>query len=115
MPEEGGRSWLLVGSNFGRTEHPAWTYNLLARPEASINWRGEDIAVTARLLEGEERTAAWRALLAFWPPYAAYQDRVARRIRVSGWSGSDARRRREADSAAHAPAAAGVRRAVMSW
>ncbi|MFB7501645.1 nitroreductase family deazaflavin-dependent oxidoreductase [Streptomyces sp. NPDC056161] len=82
MPEEGGRSWLLVGSNFGRTEHPAWTYNLLARPEVSINWRGRDIAVTARLLEGEERTAAWRALLAFWPPYAAYQDRVARRIRV---------------------------------
>jgi deazaflavin-dependent oxidoreductase (nitroreductase family) len=82
MPEESGGSWLLVGSNFGRTDHPAWTYNLLARPDASINRHGEDIAVTARLLEGEERAAAWQALVAFWPPYGTYQDRVARRIRV---------------------------------
>ncbi|MEW2396786.1 nitroreductase family deazaflavin-dependent oxidoreductase [Streptomyces sp. NPDC046862] len=86
MPEAAsdGRptSWLLVGSNFGRTDHPAWTANLLAHPDAEISWRGEDVAVTARLLEGEERTAAWKALLAFWPPYATYQGRVEREIRV---------------------------------
>ncbi|KAB1147355.1 nitroreductase family deazaflavin-dependent oxidoreductase [Streptomyces luteolifulvus] len=82
MPEEGGRSWILVGSNFGRTGHPAWTHNLLARPDVSISWKGEDIAVTARLLEGEERAAAWKALLGFWPPYATYQARVEREIRV---------------------------------
>ncbi|MFF8728050.1 nitroreductase family deazaflavin-dependent oxidoreductase [Streptomyces sp. NPDC015171] len=82
MPEEPGTSWLLVGSNFGRTDHPAWTGNLLARPEASISWRGRDLPVTARLLTGEERAAAWTALLAFWPPYAAYQARVEREIRV---------------------------------
>ena len=82
MPEEGGRSWILVGSNFGRTDHPAWTHNLLARPDASVSWKGEDIAVTARLLKGEERAAAWKALLAFWPPYATYQARVEREIRL---------------------------------
>jgi deazaflavin-dependent oxidoreductase (nitroreductase family) len=82
LPEAGGRSWLLAGSNFGRTGHPAWTHNLLARPDAEINWRGEDVPVTARLLAGEERTAAWAALLAFWPPYAAYQARVNREIRI---------------------------------
>lgn len=80
MPEEGG--WLLIGSNFGRTDHPAWTHNLLAHPDAEISWKGQDIRVTARLLEGEERTAAWKALLAFWPPYATYQARVEREIRV---------------------------------
>ncbi|MCT7356829.1 nitroreductase family deazaflavin-dependent oxidoreductase [Streptomyces sp. 15-116A] len=82
MPEDGGRSWILVGSNFGRTGHPAWTYNLLAHPDAVINWRGEDVPVTARLLEGEERTAVWKAVLEFWPPYAAYQARVEREIRL---------------------------------
>ena len=82
MPEEGGGSWLLVGSNFGRTGHPAWTHNLLAHPDASISVGGRDVPVTARLLTGEERAAAWRALLAFWPPYAAYQARVTREIRV---------------------------------
>ncbi|RPF34304.1 nitroreductase family deazaflavin-dependent oxidoreductase [Streptomyces sp. TLI_185] len=80
MPEDGG--WLLIGSNFGRTGHPAWTHNLLAHPDAEISWKGQDIPVTAQLLEGEERAAAWKALLAFWPPYATYQARVEREIRV---------------------------------
>ncbi|MEU6774003.1 nitroreductase family deazaflavin-dependent oxidoreductase [Streptomyces sp. NPDC046759] len=82
MPEEGGRSWILVGSNFGRTGHPAWTHNLLAHPDASISWKGRDVPVTARLLAGGERARAWRAVLAFWPPYAAYQERVTRQIRL---------------------------------
>lgn len=82
VPEDGGRSWLLVGSNFGRTGHPAWTHNLLARPDAEINWRGRDIPVTALPLAGEERAAAWRTALALWPPYATYQARVTREIRV---------------------------------
>ncbi|MFI5965079.1 nitroreductase family deazaflavin-dependent oxidoreductase [Streptomyces asoensis] len=82
MPEEGGGSWILVGSNFGRTGHPAWTGNLLARPDAEISWKGHDVPVTAVLLTGEERAAVWKALLAFWPPYATYQDRVERQIRL---------------------------------
>ncbi|MGW2684455.1 nitroreductase family deazaflavin-dependent oxidoreductase [Streptomyces sp. NPDC001414] len=77
-----GDGWFLVGSNFGRTGHPAWTYNLLAGPAAEISWKGRDVPVTARLLHGAERAEAWRLLLAFWPPYAAYQDRVDREIRV---------------------------------
>jgi deazaflavin-dependent oxidoreductase (nitroreductase family) len=86
MPEEavkdGDGSWLLIGSNFGRTGHPAWTANLLAHPDAEVSWKGEDIPVRARLLAGEERDAAWKALLAFWPPYATYQARVEREIRI---------------------------------
>ncbi|MFH8497650.1 nitroreductase/quinone reductase family protein [Streptomyces coeruleorubidus] len=82
MPEEGGRSWILMGSNFGRPGHPAWSHNLLAHPAAEINWQGEDIAVTAALLRGEERAAVWKAVVEFWPPYAAYQRRVEREIRV---------------------------------
>ncbi|WNI23152.1 nitroreductase/quinone reductase family protein [Streptomyces sp. ITFR-16] len=78
-----GGSWILVGSNFGRPGHPAWTANLLARPdEAVISWKGRDIAVRARLLEGAERAEVWRAALAFWPPYAAYQARIDREIRL---------------------------------
>ncbi|MER7854608.1 nitroreductase/quinone reductase family protein [Streptomyces bacillaris] len=84
MPEgEAESTWILVGSNFGRPGHPAWTANLLARPEeAVISWRGRSIPVRARLLEGAEREEVWRVALAFWPPYAAYQERVERRIRL---------------------------------
>ncbi|MFJ9851288.1 nitroreductase family deazaflavin-dependent oxidoreductase [Streptomyces sp. NPDC101150] len=81
MPEEGG-GWLLIGSNFGRPGHPSWTGNLLKHPDAEVSWRGRDIPVRARLLKGAERERAWRAALAFWPPYAAYQARVEREIRL---------------------------------
>ncbi|MFF8790414.1 nitroreductase family deazaflavin-dependent oxidoreductase [Streptomyces sp. NPDC015125] len=80
LPEEGG--WLLIGSNFGRPGHPAWTGNLLKNPAAEVSWHGRDIPVRARLLTGEERAQAWRAALVFWPPYATYQARVAREIRL---------------------------------
>ncbi|MEU9618516.1 nitroreductase family deazaflavin-dependent oxidoreductase [Streptomyces sp. NPDC098085] len=77
------RSWILVGSNFGRTGHPAWTANLLAGPDkAVVNWQGRDIPVRATLLTGAERDAVWRTALTFWPPYATYQARVEREIRL---------------------------------
>ncbi|MFI8291921.1 nitroreductase family deazaflavin-dependent oxidoreductase [Streptomyces sp. ms191] len=81
MPEPAG-SWLLIGSNFGREGHPAWTGNLLKHPDAEVSWHGEVIPVRAELLTGEERAAAWRAALEFWPPYATYQARVEREIRL---------------------------------
>ncbi|MFE7775817.1 nitroreductase family deazaflavin-dependent oxidoreductase [Streptomyces sp. NPDC057445] len=82
MPEEGAGTWILVGSNFGRPGHPAWTGNLLRHPDAEVSWKGEDIPVRALLLTGAERDAAWQAALAFWPPYATYQARVEREIRL---------------------------------
>ncbi|MGW1769382.1 nitroreductase family deazaflavin-dependent oxidoreductase [Streptomyces sp. NPDC002073] len=82
MPEEGAGTWLLIGSNFGRPGHPAWTANLLKNPDAEVSWQGRDIAVRARLLAGEERAEAWRAVLKFWPPYATYQARIEREIRL---------------------------------
>ncbi|MFJ6935377.1 nitroreductase family deazaflavin-dependent oxidoreductase [Streptomyces sp. NPDC101132] len=82
MPEEAAGTWILIGSNFGRPGHPAWTANLLKNPDAQVSWRGEDIAVRARLLAGEERAEAWQAVLRFWPPYATYQARIEREIRL---------------------------------
>ncbi|MFE0174250.1 nitroreductase family deazaflavin-dependent oxidoreductase [Streptomyces sp. NPDC059002] len=82
MPEPENDSWLLIGSNFGRPGHPTWTTNLLAHPDAEVNWHATNIPVHARLLSGPERTAAWTAALNFWPPYATYQQRVDREIRL---------------------------------
>jgi deazaflavin-dependent oxidoreductase (nitroreductase family) len=82
MPEDDGRTWILIGSNFGRDGHPAWTANLIAHPDAEVNWKGVDIPVRATLLTGQERAAVWKTALAFWPPYATYQARVEREIRL---------------------------------
>lgn len=81
MPlEEGG--WIVVGSNFGREKHPAWTGNLLKNPAAEVSFRGRRVPVTARLLEGEERTEIWPRLLKVWPVYDRYVQRVDRELRV---------------------------------
>ncbi|GAA1900184.1 nitroreductase/quinone reductase family protein [Streptantibioticus ferralitis] len=75
-------TYVLVGSNFGRPGHPAWTGNLIRNPQARINWKGRDIPVTAALLEGAERAQVWEAVVRFWPPYASYAARVEREIRL---------------------------------
>lgn len=81
VPEPEG-TFLVLGSNFGRDSHPAWTGNLLAEPRASISYGGRDIEVTAELLAGEARTDAWDRALQVWPTFTAYQARIDRQIRV---------------------------------
>src|SRR3954468_1019363 len=53
LPTEDG--FLVVGSNFGKEHHPAWTANLIANPEASVSYKGEDIPVVAHLLDADEK------------------------------------------------------------
>jgi deazaflavin-dependent oxidoreductase (nitroreductase family) len=81
MPEEDG-SFVIVGSNFGREGHPAWTGNLLHEPKAEVSYQGRRIPVTAHLLEGEERTEAWPRLIKIWPVYDTYVERSQRELRV---------------------------------
>ncbi len=72
----------LVGSNFGREKHPAWTGNLLKTPQATVTYEKETFPVTATLLGPDEKAAVWPKLLAKWPNYDGYQERSGRDIRV---------------------------------
>jgi deazaflavin-dependent oxidoreductase (nitroreductase family) len=80
MPD--GDAFLVVGSNFGRGKHPAWTGNLLANPDASVMFRGRAIDVHARLLDHEEKAAVWPRLTTMWPTYDRYVERSGRNLRV---------------------------------
>ena len=82
LREETTGTWLVVGSNFGKPNHPFWTANLRRHPEAVISWEGKDIPIRATQLDGAERELAWAAIVEFWPPYAAYQSRAGREIRL---------------------------------
>jgi deazaflavin-dependent oxidoreductase (nitroreductase family) len=78
-----GDDIILIGSNWGGAKHPAWSYNLLAKPHASVRVKGKTYAVTARLLSGAERENKWQMALQIWPAYATYKERAAHReIRV---------------------------------
>jgi deazaflavin-dependent oxidoreductase (nitroreductase family) len=81
VPEAGG-TWLVVGSNFGKAHHPAWTANLLAGPDVAITFERDRIPVRAELLSAEEKAAVWPDLLAVWPAYDRYVDKSGRDLRV---------------------------------
>lgn len=68
-----GDDYLVVGSNFGRHAHPAWSTNLLANPDATVTVRGTTIPVRAQLAEGAEREALMVKLKRHWPAYGSYE------------------------------------------
>lgn len=80
MPVDGG--FLVVGSNFGKEHHPAWTANLLASPSATVVFRGRRIPVEAHLLTAEEKAGVWPQLTTMWPTYDRYVERSGRDLRV---------------------------------
>lgn len=80
MPD--GESWYVVGSNFGREKHPAWTANLTKTPDARISFGGKEYDVRAHLLSAEEKAEIWSKLVTFWPNYDVYVERSQRDLRV---------------------------------
>jgi deazaflavin-dependent oxidoreductase (nitroreductase family) len=80
-PEGRGRM-LVVGSNFAREDHPAWSTNLLADPRATAIVRGRSIPVVAAIVVGEERERAWRLIEKQWPNYREYERQSGRILRI---------------------------------
>jgi deazaflavin-dependent oxidoreductase (nitroreductase family) len=80
MPE--GDLFYVVGSNFGREKHPAWTGNLLANPEATVTFRGRTLPVRATLLSDTQKAEVWPRLTKMWPTYDRYVERSGRNLRV---------------------------------
>ena len=75
-------SLIVVGSNFGQDRHPAWSGNLLAKPDATVTLAGQDVPVRAELLDGEAGEAGYRQLVELTRTYEEYRSRTDRSIRV---------------------------------
>ena len=80
MPD--GDAFYIVGSNFGREKHPAWTGNLIADPNASVSYEHVETPVLSRLLTEQEKAEAWPKLIAVWPAYDDYVQSSGRDLRV---------------------------------
>jgi len=64
-------------------QHPGWSANLLANPEAVVTLGGQRINVRARLVTGDERERLRDLLVLVWPAYVAYEERApGRRLRI---------------------------------
>jgi deazaflavin-dependent oxidoreductase (nitroreductase family) len=64
--------YVVVASNAGHPQHPAWWLNLRANPHASVFVDGKRSRVTASELSGAERAPLWSAMLELYPPLADY-------------------------------------------
>jgi deazaflavin-dependent oxidoreductase (nitroreductase family) len=71
-----------VGMNLGSERNPSWSYNLQANPDASIEVKGQTIAVRARLATGDEWEALWNRWLEVQPSAAAFADLAGRKIPI---------------------------------
>ena len=80
-PDGRGRG-IVAGSSFAQGRHPAWTYNLLAHPDASISVHGRRIPVRATLIVDGERDAVWSRIERQWPGYREYERTSGRVVRL---------------------------------
>jgi len=81
---DGAGAAIVAGTNFARGRHPAWTHNLIARPEAEITVRGRRYAVVATRLDTDPaaRDSAWRRIERQWPGYRRYERDSGRTVRL---------------------------------
>ena len=74
--------YLLFASAAGVDCSPAWYWNLIANPDASIEVGDERLNVHAVELGGVERDAKYADQAQRYPQYAEYQRMTARNIPV---------------------------------
>ncbi|PWU43421.1 nitroreductase family deazaflavin-dependent oxidoreductase [Micromonospora globispora] len=77
-----GDDYLVVASQGGAPEHPAWYLNLLADPEVQVQVGAETFTARARTAGPEEKPRMWRTMTATWPAYDDYQRKTDREIPV---------------------------------
>jgi len=75
-----GEQIILVATNFGRRERPAWAHNLRAHPRARVSLGSQSAEFAARLAAGAEAERCLRLAEACYPGYALYQQRAAPRV-----------------------------------
>lgn len=77
VPE--GDDLVVIASNWGQRQHPAWYHDLRAHPTAAVTVGGVPRRVQAREAIGEERERLRRRGLGVYPGWAAYERRAAHR------------------------------------
>lgn len=81
-----GDRLIMLASNFGRRNHPAWYYNILRTPDVTLEVAAdsgtETFQARAVVIEGEERDRLFDWVASIVPGYADYQKNITRIIPV---------------------------------
>jgi proline iminopeptidase len=78
--QEAEGNYLVVASDGGAPNHPAWYLNLLAQPKVTVQVAADKFAATARTATAEERAKYWHLMTAVWRHYADYERKTTREI-----------------------------------
>lgn len=77
-----GDRFLVCGSNGGSDHPPAWSLNLRAHPDATVEVGARTLSVTAAEITGEEYETAWDRYVAANPGFAGYRTRTKRHLPI---------------------------------
>jgi deazaflavin-dependent oxidoreductase (nitroreductase family) len=80
MPD--GGDYVVIASNFGGEEPPAWWMNLSAQPEALVHVSGRSVPVLGGALVGEEREAMLKRAVSYNWQWREYAKTVQRELPV---------------------------------
>jgi deazaflavin-dependent oxidoreductase (nitroreductase family) len=72
------QDYVVIGSNMGRPNMPAWYLNLQARPRAELQVGNARIPISARTVPLQERQRLWEMLVALDPGYEQLIERTTR-------------------------------------
>ena len=77
-----GDALLVIGSNAGRSQLPAWYLNLVASPTVWVRKQAQFYEAEASVLPSEERQVFWDNLVAQMPMFAEFQESAGRELPV---------------------------------
>lgn len=72
-----GELLIVIASNYGQEQHPAWYHNLKADPRVTATLDGVAREMAARELEGEERDRWYERGIEIYPGWISYRRRTA--------------------------------------
>jgi len=75
-----GSDYVITASNGGSQRHPGWYYNVQGDKPVMIDLKDQQLQVTAKVAEPEQRARLWAELLKTAPMFAGYENRTKRTI-----------------------------------
>jgi deazaflavin-dependent oxidoreductase (nitroreductase family) len=74
--------YLVIPSNGGSVEHPAWYLNLVENPAVEVQVNADIFSAHARIANVEEKPTLWQIMAKIFPRYNTYQKKADREIPV---------------------------------
>ena len=74
--------YAVFATKAGAPTNPDWFHNLVANPDVSVEVGADNVEVSARVLQGDERDVIWDAQAQAFPTFAEYQQKSERQIPV---------------------------------